>query len=130
MALRQVLEGSDGAIHQHFNIGTAVDLVVSWPPSDEQQLIVSYVDGETAKLDTLTAETEHAITLLKERRAAPISAPLPSQEKIDVREAIDVEEVAHEREDVLAAEPPSGDRVRGGRLRCALAARGWLYAER
>jgi len=49
----------------------------------EQRLIVSYLDRETAKLDELAAEAGKAIELLKERRAALISAAVTG--KIDVR---------------------------------------------
>ncbi len=53
------------------------------PPADEQARICSHLNGETAKIDTLTAEAHSAIALLKERRAALISAAVTG--KIDVR---------------------------------------------
>ncbi len=53
------------------------------PPVIEQKSIVAYLDTETAKLDTLTAEAQRAIDLLKERRSALISAAVTG--KIDVR---------------------------------------------
>lgn len=62
------------------------------PPLEEQREIVAHLHRETAKLDTLTTEAERAITLLKERRAALISAAVTG--KIDVREAVETEEVA------------------------------------
>jgi type I restriction enzyme S subunit len=55
----------------------------AFPPHDEQSAIVYFLDSETAKLDTLTAEAQRAIELLKERRAALISAAVTG--KIDVR---------------------------------------------
>jgi type I restriction enzyme S subunit len=58
-------------------------LFVAFPPSDEQQTITAFLDSETAKLDTLTAEAKTAITLLQERRTALISAAVTG--KIDVR---------------------------------------------
>ena len=58
-------------------------LFVAFPPSDEQQTITAFLDRETAKLDTLTAEAKNAITLLQERRTALISAAVTG--KIDVR---------------------------------------------
>jgi type I restriction enzyme S subunit len=82
-ALQQFSEGSGGAIQQHFNIGTALNLVMTKPPKDEQFAITAFLDRETAKLDTLTAEAQRAIDLLKERRAALISAAVTG--KIDVR---------------------------------------------
>jgi type I restriction enzyme S subunit len=50
---------------------------------DEQTAITNYIDHETAKLDTLTAEANRAIALLQERRSALISAAVTG--KIDVR---------------------------------------------
>ena len=55
------------------------------PPLTEQTSIVSYVDSESAKFDTLTAEAQRAIDLLQERRTALISAAVTGQ--IDVRAA-------------------------------------------
>lgn len=53
------------------------------PSLKEQNEIISFLDRETAKLDTLTAEAQTAITLLQERRTALISAAVTG--KIDVR---------------------------------------------
>jgi type I restriction enzyme S subunit len=53
------------------------------PPQVEQQTIAVYLDTETAKFDTLTAEANRAIALLQERRSALISAAVTG--KIDVR---------------------------------------------
>jgi type I restriction enzyme S subunit len=55
------------------------------PPIAEQQTIIAFLDSETAKLDTLTAEAQRAIDLLQERRTALISAAVTGQ--IDVRSA-------------------------------------------
>ncbi|MCL6539182.1 MAG: restriction endonuclease subunit S [Roseiflexus sp.] len=52
------------------------------PPLDEQQAIVEHITEETARLDALRAATERSIALLKERRAALISAAVTGQ--IDV----------------------------------------------
>lgn len=54
------------------------------PPIEEQETIVSYCLHEIAKLDGLKAESERAITLLKERRSALIDATVTGQ--IDVRQ--------------------------------------------
>ncbi|MEX3981834.1 restriction endonuclease subunit S [Paraburkholderia sp. EG287A] len=56
------------------------------PPLDEQREIVRHIAAETSKLDTLKAEAERAIELLKERRSALISAAVTG--KIDVRNAV------------------------------------------
>ena len=42
-----------------------------------------FLSNETTKLDTLTAEAQRAIALLKERRSALISAAVTG--KVDVR---------------------------------------------
>jgi type I restriction enzyme S subunit len=56
-----------------------------FPPISEQQSITRFLQTETAKLDTLTAEAQRAIELLQERRTALISAAVTGQ--IDVRNA-------------------------------------------
>ncbi len=83
-AVRQFTEGSGGAIQQHFNVSTAADLIVAWPPSVEQPVISQFLDEESQKIDLLMAEAGSAITLLQERRAALISAAVTG--KIDVRD--------------------------------------------
>ena len=47
---------------------------VSIPPLTEQRAIVSHIASETTKLDAMRAAIQHTIDLLKERRAALISA--------------------------------------------------------
>jgi type I restriction enzyme S subunit len=56
---------------------------IAVPPVDEQTAIVAFLETETAKCDTLTAEAQRAIDLLQERRTALISAAVTG--KIDVR---------------------------------------------
>jgi len=63
------------------------NIVVPLPPSREQASIVEHITEETAKLDALRAATERSIALLKERRAALISAAVTGQ--IDVEVAVD-----------------------------------------
>lgn len=58
-------------------------LSIAIPPMHEQLLIARFLDTETAKLDSLTAQAERAIELLQERRTALISAAVTG--KIDVR---------------------------------------------
>ena len=53
------------------------------PPVSEQREIWSLIDDTTARFDTLTKEAHRAIALLRERRAALISAAVTG--KIDVR---------------------------------------------
>ncbi|MDP9348689.1 MAG: restriction endonuclease subunit S [Gemmatimonadota bacterium] len=82
-ALHQFDTGSGGAIQQHFNIGTAMDLLVPTPPVGEQHAIAEYLRDRSERFDALTAEAERAIALLQERRTALISAAVTG--KIDVR---------------------------------------------
>jgi type I restriction enzyme S subunit len=65
-------------------------LMTPVPPIEEQQRIIDFVDSATAKVDAMTAEAERAIALLKERRAALISAAVTG--KIDVRGLVSLEE--------------------------------------
>ncbi len=59
------------------------NFAIAIPTTDEQQTITAFLDSETAKLDTLTAEAKRGIELLQERRTALISAAVTG--KIDVR---------------------------------------------
>jgi type I restriction enzyme S subunit len=59
---------------------------VPLPPLAEQRAIAAFLDRETAKIDTLVAQAESAISLLTERRSALISAAVTGQ--IDVRNAV------------------------------------------
>lgn len=53
------------------------------PPIQEQQVIINYLDRETAEIDRLIADCESSIQLLKQRRTALISEVVTG--KIDVR---------------------------------------------
>jgi type I restriction enzyme S subunit len=59
------------------------ELQISLPSIDEQRRVVAYLDEQTAKIDTLIAETERFIELSRERRSALITAAVTGQ--IDVR---------------------------------------------
>lgn len=72
-----------GAAQPGLNLEHVKIFVLTLPPLHEQRAIAAYLDVETAKLDALTAECERAIELLRERRAALISAAVTGQ--IDVR---------------------------------------------
>jgi type I restriction enzyme S subunit len=54
------------------------------PPTTEQTAIAAFLDGETAKLDSLIAKVREAIEHLRELRSALISAAVTG--RIDVRE--------------------------------------------
>lgn len=81
-----------GAGLPRLSITNLLRVIGVFAPIEEQVRISTRLDRETTKLDTLTTEAERAITLLKERRAALISAAVTG--KIDVRGAVDAEEVA------------------------------------
>jgi type I restriction enzyme S subunit len=66
------------------------NFVVAVPPPAEQRAIAAFLDRECGKIDTLISESERAIALLKERRAALISAAVTGQ--IDVRGLVPTEE--------------------------------------
>ena len=50
------------------------ELPLPHPPLEEQRAIVAHITTETTKLDTMRSAIERTITLLKERRAALITA--------------------------------------------------------
>ncbi|MBK9134730.1 MAG: restriction endonuclease subunit S [Betaproteobacteria bacterium] len=60
-----------------------MELPVLLPPAGEQNQILAFIDEEARKLDALGDDAERAITLLRERRAALITATVTGQ--IDVR---------------------------------------------
>lgn len=64
------------------NKWTLGNLPLACPPIEEQRRIVAYLDGQTAKIDTLITETEKFIDLARERRSALITAAVTGQ--IDV----------------------------------------------
>lgn len=72
-----------GAAQEQFNISHAVNFWVPTPPRAEQEEIAAFLEKETAKFDALIDETLRTIDLLKERRAALVSAAVTGQ--IDVR---------------------------------------------
>lgn len=73
-----------GATFRRLNLGTLAKTPIPFPSICEQRRIAAYLDNQTAKIDTLIAETELFIELSKERRSALITAAVTGQ--IDVRE--------------------------------------------
>jgi type I restriction enzyme S subunit len=55
------------------------------PPLEEQEVVVSSVNARVEQLDRLVTKNERSIDLLKERRAALITAAVTGQ--IDLRES-------------------------------------------
>jgi len=62
------------------------NMVVPMPPIDDQKAIVTFLDTETAHIDTLIEKVEKSIELLREYRTALVSAAVTG--KIDVREEV------------------------------------------
>jgi len=58
---------------QNLDAGSYFNEVVPYAPLDEQRRIVTFLDRETAKIDTLIAKKERLIELLQEQRIALIS---------------------------------------------------------
>jgi type I restriction enzyme, S subunit len=59
------------------------NVVLPLPPLDEQHRIIAYLDEQTARIDSLIAETEYFVELSRERRSAVITAAVTGQ--IDAR---------------------------------------------
>jgi type I restriction enzyme S subunit len=70
----------------NLSMGLVKELLFPCPLLPEQQLIATFLDRETAKLDTLITKVESAILKLKEYRTALISAAVTG--KIDVSTAL------------------------------------------
>ncbi|MDE4176633.1 restriction endonuclease subunit S [Phaeobacter sp. PT47_59] len=62
-----------------------LELPIFLPPMDEQEAIANRIDRELDRIRGLIEKTEHSIALLKEKRAALITAAVTG--KIDVRSA-------------------------------------------
>tara|TARA_B110000503_G_scaffold96657_1_gene145331 strand:+ start:469 stop:1788 length:1320 start_codon:yes stop_codon:yes gene_type:complete len=63
--------------------GSLRSIKVATPPADEQTIIASFLDQETAQIDLLVEKARKAIELLKERRQALITQVVTG--KIDIR---------------------------------------------
>ncbi|WP_319092212.1 restriction endonuclease subunit S [Streptomyces sp. WI04-05A] len=74
-----------GATFRRLNLGTLARTPIPLPAIQEQRRIAAYLDEQTAKIDSLIAETERFIDLARERRSALITAAVTGQ--VDVREA-------------------------------------------
>jgi len=77
---------------QNIGMGVIQNLSVPLPPSKEQHAIATYLDRETAKIDTLIQKVETVIERIQEYRTALITAAVTG--KIDVRNAVAKKEAA------------------------------------
>ena len=80
----QIFNNENGVSRDALNFEQIGDLVFARPAKNEQQAIAAFLDGETAKLDSLVAKIREAIERLIELRSALISAAVTG--RIDVRE--------------------------------------------
>lgn len=82
-----------GAAQKQFNIADAVEFRFPFPPIGEQDEIATYVEKTLSKFNKLNNSALIQIAVLKERKAALISAAVTG--KIDVRDWIASDEVAN-----------------------------------
>ncbi|MGW8812997.1 hypothetical protein [Gordonia terrae] len=84
----QISAASKGMSHsmQKISQRDIRELRVPLPSLDEQRHVATYLNGQTAKIDTTIAETERFIELSRERRSALITAAVTGQ--IDAREKV------------------------------------------
>jgi type I restriction enzyme S subunit len=73
-----------GSTFKRINVEEIRNLIVPWPPPNEQFGITQSLEPALARLDLLLTEAQRAIDLLQERRTALITAAVTGQ--IDVRE--------------------------------------------
>jgi type I restriction enzyme, S subunit len=86
-----IREYGRGANQAALNGELISELTILIPPIQEQKTIATFLDRETQKIDTLVETANSAITLLKERRTALISAAVTG--KIDIRNQVNPEEI-------------------------------------
>jgi type I restriction enzyme S subunit len=85
---RRIDEAGHGTKALRMDAWTSMELPV--PPLTEQTAIATFLDHETARIDSLITDAQEAITLLQERRTALISAAVTG--KIDVRGLVAIPE--------------------------------------
>ena len=69
----EVIARSVGISYPAINSSELIAIKIGFPSLDEQSAIATFLDRETAKIDTLIAKQEHLIELLQEKRTALIS---------------------------------------------------------
>ena len=74
---------SSGITRYGLSQGAIGDLRACFPPQKDRSVIADRLDRGTARLDALIVKSKRSIDLLKERRAAFITAAVTG--KIDVR---------------------------------------------
>ena len=79
----QILLFVTGTAQYNVSSAQVQSCIVALPRIDEQRQLAAFMGDQLAKIETLAAEATRAIALLRERRAAVISAAVTG--KIDVR---------------------------------------------
>jgi type I restriction enzyme S subunit len=79
----QIMLFVTGTAQYNVSSGQVQSCIVALPPINQQRQLTAFAKEQLAKFDTLITEATQAITLLRERRAALISAAVTG--KIDVR---------------------------------------------
>jgi type I restriction enzyme S subunit len=82
----QLLARATGSTALGVKASKLPELRIDLPSLEEQRSTITYLDKQTAKIDTLIAETDRFIELARERRAALITAAVTGE--IDVREMV------------------------------------------
>ena len=82
---QQIEAGCEGAKMPRADWEHVGSIEMPSPDPEEQTQIISALDRETARIDALVSKTQRSIDLLKERRAAFITAAVTGQ--IDLRES-------------------------------------------
>lgn len=73
-----------GSTFKRVNVEAIRNLIIPFPPAEEQVKIAAYLNQETAKIDRLASKVEIAVDRLTEYRQALITSTVTG--KIDVRE--------------------------------------------
>ncbi len=84
--LAEIEKRSVGVSYPAINASDLADIAIYLPPFCVQRAIANYLDQKTAQLDALAMEVENSMALLKERRAALITAAVTGR--------VDMEDVA------------------------------------
>jgi len=82
---RHAIEGAMiGTTFRRINVSAIRALPIPAPPQREQRAIADYLDHETTQIDTLIAEQQRLIELLRERRAAVVDSVIAAGLQRDV----------------------------------------------
>lgn len=82
----QLLARATGSTALGVKASKLPELRIDLPSLEEQRRIITYLDGQTAKIGVLIVESDRLVELARERRAALITAAVTGQ--IDVREMV------------------------------------------